>query len=68
MVRTWKSFSNLSLRIAIFLHSQTFYDQIDGFTMGSPLAPALANLFMGHNEKIFKFILIQNRDGVKPTY
>ena len=28
-----------------------FYDQIDGVAMGSPLAPALANLFMGHHEK-----------------
>ena len=28
-----------------------FYDQIDGVAMGSPLAPVLANLFMGHHEK-----------------
>ena len=27
-----------------------FFDQIDGVAMGSPLAPALANLFMGHHE------------------
>ena len=27
-----------------------FYDQIDGVAMGSPLAPVLANLFMGHHE------------------
>ena len=26
------------------------YDQIDGVAMGSPLGPALANLFMGHYE------------------
>ena len=31
-------------------HNQ-LYDQIDGVAMGSPLAPALANLFMGHHEK-----------------
>ena len=30
-----------------------FYDQIDGVAMGSPLAPVLANLFMGHNEKLW---------------
>ena len=26
------------------------YDQVDGIAMGSPLAPTLANLFMGYNE------------------
>jgi len=34
-----------------FLFNGSFYDQIDGVTMGSPLAPVLANLFMGHHEK-----------------
>ena len=33
-----------------FLFNGKFYDQIDGVAMGSPLAPVLANLFMGHNE------------------
>ena len=28
-----------------------YYDQIDGAAMGSPLRPALANLFMGFYEK-----------------
>ena len=28
-----------------------FFDQIGGVAMGSPLAPVLANLFMGHHEK-----------------
>ena len=28
-----------------------FYDQIDGIAMGSPLAPLLAGLFMGHHER-----------------
>ena len=27
------------------------YDQVDGVAMGSPLAPNLANIFMGHHEK-----------------
>ena len=31
----------------------SFYDQIDGIAMRSPLAPALANLFMGHHEKLW---------------
>ena len=30
--------------------NEVYYDQVDGCSMGSPLAPALANLFMGHNE------------------
>jgi len=34
-----------------FLFKGVFYDQIDGVAMGSPLAPDLANLFMGHWEK-----------------
>ena len=34
-----------------FLFEGNIYDQIDGVAMGSPLAPVLANLFMGHHEK-----------------
>ena len=34
-----------------FLFKGAFYDQIDGVAMGSPLAPVLTNLFMGHHEK-----------------
>ena len=33
-----------------FLFDSNMYDQIDGVAMGSPLGPALANLFMGHHE------------------
>ena len=36
-----------------------FYDQNDGVAMGSPLAPVLANLFMGHHEKRWLEITIQ---------
>jgi len=35
------------------------YDQIDGVAMGSTLAPVLANLFMGHHERIW----LQQYDG-----
>ena len=35
-----------------FLFNGSFYDQIDGVAMGSSLAPGLANLFMGHHEKL----------------
>ena len=36
-----------------FLFNGAYYDQIDGVAMGSPLAPILANLFMGHFENIW---------------
>ena len=35
-----------------FLFNAKVFDQIDGVAMGSPLAPVLANLFLGHHEKI----------------
>ena len=34
-----------------FSFNGSFYDQVDGVAMGSPLAPVLANLFMGHHER-----------------
>ena len=36
-----------------FLFNGVFYDQIDGVAMGSPLAPVLEHLFMGHYEKLW---------------
>ena len=33
-----------------FIFNSTFYNQIDGVAMGSPLAPVLANIFMGFPE------------------
>ena len=33
-----------------FIFNSKFYDQIDGVAMGSPLAPVLANIFMGFHE------------------
>ena len=37
-----------------FLLNGKFYDQLDSVAMGSLLAPVLANLFIGHNEKLLK--------------
>lgn len=34
-----------------FLFNGKYYDQVDGVAMGSPLAPVLPNLFMGHMGK-----------------
>ena len=33
-----------------FIFNSTFYNQIDGVAMGYPLAPVLANIFMGFHE------------------
>ena len=46
-----------------FLFEGKFYDQIDGVAMGSPLAPFLANLFMGHYEKEW----LSNYDVASPS-
>ena len=40
------------------------YDQVDGCAMGSPLAPPLANLFMGVNETKW----INDYEGNGPTF
>ena len=45
-----------------FLFEGKIYDQTDGVAMGSPLAPVLANLFMGHHEKIW----LDNYGNSKP--
>ena len=46
-----------------FIFKNNVYDQIDGVAMGSPLAPVLANLFMGHHEKIW----LSDYSGPSPT-
>ena len=47
-----------------FIFQVVIYDQIDGIAMGSPLAPILANLFMGYNETIW----INEYMGKKPNF
>ena len=47
-----------------FLFKGNFYDQIDGVAMGSPLAPVLANLFMGYHEANW----INNYSHHKPLF
>ena len=36
-----------------FIYNGSFYNKIDGVAMGSPIAPVLVNLFMGHHEKLW---------------
>ena len=47
-----------------FIFNNEIYDQIDGVSMGSPLAPILANLFMGYHEKDW----IGKAQVEKPTF
>ena len=58
------SCSDLQYVKHIFYLMAKFYDQIDGVAMGSPLAPVLANLFMGHNEKFW----LENVEATPPSY
>ncbi len=47
-----------------FLFNGEYYDQVDGVAMGSPLAPTLANLFLGYYEGKW----IDEYEGIKPSY
>ena len=43
-----KELFNFATSHTHFLFNAWFYDQVAGVAMGSPLAPVLANFFMGH--------------------
>ena len=47
-----------------FLFDGEYFEQRDGVAMGSPLAPILANLFLGNYEGTW----LSEYDGQKPTY
>ena len=47
-----------------FIFNNGIYDQIDGVSMSSPLAPILANLFMGYHEKDW----IEKAQVAQPTF
>ena len=47
-----------------FTFNGSIFDQIDGVAMGSPLAPVLANLFMGFHEQNW----IEQATNVKPIF
>ena len=41
---------SLTLKESIILFDKKYYCQTDGFTMGSPLGPTLANIFLCYHE------------------
>ena len=43
----------LAIKDSFFLFNDTYYEQIDGVAMGSPLGPTLANVFLCHWEEIW---------------
>ena len=47
-----------------FLFNGDVFEQVDGVAMGSPLAPILANLFLGHHEGKW----LDEYTGKKPRY
>ena len=49
----FKELLNIAVKDSIFLFNDSYYSQIDGVAMGSPLGPTLANTFMSHYEKIW---------------
>ena len=51
MKRELKQFYNFATSGTHFILNGSFYDEIDGVSMGSPLGPVLANFFMGYHEK-----------------
>ena len=41
---------SLTLKESVILFDNKYYSQTDGFTMGSPLGPTLANIFLCYHE------------------
>ena len=55
----------LACKNSLFVFYGTYYEQIDGVAMGSPLGPCLANIFMNHYETIW---LNECPTEIKPKY
>ena len=59
-----KKLLNYCLKQNHFAFDDRFYDQIDGVSMGSPLGPTIANIFMSNfEEKVF-----DSYDGNLPIF
>ena len=44
---------SLAVKNSFFLFNGTYYEQLDGVAMGSPLGPTIANIFLCHWEEIW---------------
>ena len=51
--KEFKTLLDLACKNALFIFDDTYYHQIDGVAMGSPLGPRLANVFMNYYEQIW---------------
>ena len=49
----FKTLLSLAVKDSFFLFNGTYYEQVDGVAMGSPLGPTLANIFLCHWEEIW---------------
>ena len=49
--RELKQLFNFAASGTHFIFNGSFYDQVDGVSVGSPLGTVLANLFMSYHEK-----------------
>ena len=55
----------VTLKGTHFLFNKIMYEQVDGLAMGNPIAPSLANIFLGELETNF---LAECPDDFKPLF
>ena len=61
----FRNLLNLATKESFFMFNGSYYKQVDGVAMGSPLGPTLANAFMCHYEKVW---LDECPTEFKPTF
>ena len=49
----FRTLLTLAVKNSFFLFNGTYYEQLDGVAMGSPLGPTIANIFLCHWEEIW---------------
>ena len=62
---TFRNFLNIATKETFFMVNNKYYKQVDGVAMGSPLGPALGNIFMCSFEKKW---LHDCRNDFKPVF